>query len=481
MPKATGATDGEIRRATPTGYPLWSTDTPFNGLGAIGASTIRLADHATGFSAPLDVVASPDATGSLYVVEQAGRVRAVRNGTTLTTPFLDLGAKTTGGGERGLLGLAFHPNYAENGRFFVYYTQKANPNGAIAIAEYARGASPDVAVQGSGKVILTVPHPGYSNHNGGMLAFGPDGFLYAGTGDGGGGGDPDENGQDVNTKLGKILRIDVDSKAAGKEYNIPSSNPFAAGGGAPEVFILGVRNPVAVLVRSQTGDLWIGDVGQSAREEADLEPVGTAGGRNYGWRTIEGTICTPAFGSPCPPPPNYAPPVFDYDRTAGGSITGGFRYRGNRIPALAGAYLYGDFVTQRMWAATTNGQGGWTAQQQLLVAPSGIASFGEDVQGGSTSQDSAAASSTVSSPPTPTEMACPTGGKAPTSATRPLPQRTRTTTATARPISRSSALERTRALRRAVRSALRSGATSTPAARPTCSGATVAPARPRCG
>jgi glucose/arabinose dehydrogenase len=386
MPKATGATDGEVRRATPAGYPLWSTDTPFNGLGAIGASTIRLASHATGFSAPLDVVASPDATGSLYVVEQAGRVRVVRNGATLPAPFLDLGAKTAAGGERGLLGLAFHPDYVRNGRAFVFYTRAGD--GALVIERYERSAAnPDVVDPASARVLLAIPHPTYSNHNGGKLAFGADGYLYVGTGDGGGSNDPNDNARRSVNNLGKMLRIDVDNAIAAPWYTIPPTNPFAGSacdgttGACPEIWSLGLRNPWRFSFDRLTGDLYIADVGQGAREEVNLEPVGTAGGRNYGWRTLEGTICTPAFGATCTPPPNYEPPVFEYDHTLGSSITGGFRYRGDRIPALAGAYLYGDFVSQRMWAATTNGQGAWSAQQQLLIAPSGIAAFGEDLGG----------------------------------------------------------------------------------------------------
>jgi glucose/arabinose dehydrogenase len=386
MPKATGATDGEIRRATPTGYPLWSTDTPFNGLGAIGASTLRLANHATGYSAPLDVVAAPDATGSLHVVEQAGRVRIVRNGVALATPFLDLGGKTAGGGERGLLGLAFHPDYVRNGRVFVYYTRASD--GALVIERYERSAgNPDTVDPASAKVLLVVPHPTYANHNGGKLAFGADGYLYIGTGDGGGSNDPNDNARRTINNLGKMLRIDVDGTTTAPWYTIPPTNPFAGStcdgtsGACPEIWALGLRNPWRFSFDRLTGDLYIGDVGQGAREEVNLEPVGTPGGRNYGWRTLEGSICTPAFGSPCPPPPGYAAPIVEYDHSVGSSITGGFRYRGERIPALAGAYLYGDFVSQRLWAATTNGLGAWTGQQQLLVAPSGIAGFGEDAQG----------------------------------------------------------------------------------------------------
>jgi glucose/arabinose dehydrogenase len=386
VPKATGATDGEILRAAATAHPVWSTDTPFNGLGAIGASTIRLAGHAAGFTAPLDVVASPDASGSLYVVEQLGQIRVVRNGVVLPAPFLDLGGKTVGGFERGLLGLAFHPDYVWNGRLFVFYTRASD--GALIVERYERSAgNPDAVDPASAKVLLAIPHPSAQNHNGGKLAFGVDGYLYIGTGDGGGGNDPGDNARRTVNNLGKMLRIDVDNVAAAPWYAIPPTNPFAGStcdgttGACPEIWSLGLRNPWRFSFDRLTGDLYIGDVGQGAREEVNLEPAGSPGGAHYGWRTLEGTICTPAFGPTCTPPPNYVPPIFDYDHAVGQSVTGGFRYRGNRIPALAGAYLYGDFVSQRLWAATSDGLGAWTAQQQLLVAPTGVAAFGEDAQG----------------------------------------------------------------------------------------------------
>ncbi len=386
MPKATGATDGEIRRATPSGYPLWSTDTPFNHLGAIGASTIKLTAYATGFATPVDIVAVPGANGEIAVVEQNGFARFVRNGALAYNNFLYLDDRTVGGGERGLLGLAFHPDYVRNGYAYAAYTRASD--GALVVERHQRSRfDPETAEHGAEKVLLVVPHPNYANHNGGKLAFGADGYLYIGTGDGGGSNDPNDNARRTVNNLGKMLRIDVDGATAAPWYSIPPTNPFAGStctgtsGACPEIWSLGLRNPWRFSFDRLTGDLFIGDVGQGAREEVDLEPAGTPGGRNYGWRTIEGTICNPAFGSPCPPPPNYVPPVFDYDRASGSSITGGFRYRGDRVPALAGAYLYGDFVSQRMWAATTDGQGSWIGQQQLLVAPSGISAFGEDSAG----------------------------------------------------------------------------------------------------
>ncbi len=386
MPKATGATDGEIRRATPAGYPLWSIDTPFTGLGAIGASTVWLSVADSTSMPAVDVATPPDTSGELFILDQQGRVRMrhLRNGSG-TSAILDITSKTTGAGEQGLLGLAFHPDYAYNGFIYVAYTR--NGDGALVVERYGPRYDLYSFDPASARTLLVVPHPGHANHNGGKLAFGIDGYLYIGTGDGGGSNDPDDNARRTVNNLGKMLRIDVDSVAAAPWYSIPPTNPYAGStcdgtsGACPEIWALGMRNPWRFSFDRLTGDLFIGDVGQGAREEVNLEPAGTPGGRNYGWRTIEGTICTQAYGSPCPPPPNYTPPIFDYDRTLGSSITGGVRYRGSRIPALAGAYVYGDFVSQRIWAATTDGQGAWTAQQQLVVAPEGISSFGEDVDG----------------------------------------------------------------------------------------------------
>jgi glucose/arabinose dehydrogenase len=382
---AGGPAHGDIRRSTPSGFPAWSTDTPF-GVGAIGLdATIRRTAIATGFQSPVDIVAAPGDTTRLFIVEQGGRIRIIRDGIVVATPFLDVSSKTTGGGEQGLLGLAFHPNYATNRRLFVYYTRSGD--GALIIERYERSADhPERTDFTSGRVLLAIPHSGATNHNGGKLAFRSDGYLYIGTGDGGGGNDPFNNGQNFGTRLGKMLRVDVNVETP-PYYAIPPSNPYSAmtcngagSGTCPEIWALGLRNPFRFSFDRLTADVFIGDVGQGAREEVDYEPLGAPAGRNYGWRIMEGNICTPAFGPTCTPPPNYAPPIFDYDRGQGSSTTGGFRYRGSRIPALAGAYLYADFGSGRLWAATSNGTGTWTPQQLLLNA-AGVSSFGEDSAG----------------------------------------------------------------------------------------------------
>lgn len=354
--------------------------------GDLGPGTIRLTPVASGLQNPVDIVFAPGDPTRMFIVEQGGRVRIVRDGVVLPVPFLDASAKTQHEGERGLLAMAFDPGYAQNRRFFVFYTRRGD--GAVVIERYERNideverADPD-----SGRTLFAIPHPGASNHNGGKLAFGADGYLYIATGDGGGSNDPFQNGQNVGTRLGKILRVDANVNAT-PWYAIPASNPHAAqscnGSGqgiCPELWALGLRNPWRISFDKLNGDLFIGDVGQGDREEIDRLPFNHPGGANFGWRILEGMICTPAFGSPCAPPANYVPPIVDYPRSLGVSVTGGFRYRGSAIPPLAGAYLYGDFGSRRVWAATQAGAGAWTGNQQLLTAGEGIASFGEDHDG----------------------------------------------------------------------------------------------------
>jgi glucose/arabinose dehydrogenase len=380
-----GPAHGDIRRSTPSGFPTWSTDTPFD-VGALGLdTTIRRTVVATGFANPVDIVAAPGDATRLFIVEQGGLIRIIRDGAIVPTPFLDVSSKTTGGGESGLLGLAFHPNYATNRRLFVYYTRTSD--GALIIERYERSIdNPERTDFASGRVLLAIPHPGASNHNGGKLAFRNDGYLYIGTGDGGGGNDPFNNGQNFGTRLGKMLRIDVNMETP-PYYTIPATNPYVGmtcngtgTGTCPEIWALGLRNPFRFSFDRHTGDLFIGDVGQGAREEVDYEPAGAPAGRNYGWRILEGNICTPAFGPTCTPPPNYVPPIVDYSHSFGVSISGGFRYRGTRIAPLNGAYLYADFGSGNLWAATSNGAGTWMGQQLLLLS-GGISSFGEDNAG----------------------------------------------------------------------------------------------------
>ncbi len=361
---------------------------PLNVSGIGLDTTVRRTAIASGFVNPVDIVAAPNDATRLFIVEQGGRIRIVRDGIVVSTPFLDVSSKTTGGGEQGLLGLAFHPDYATNRRFFIFYTR--NTDGALIIERYERSADhPERTDFASARVLLAIPHSGASNHNGGKLAFRSDGYLYIGTGDGGGSNDPwfppIGNGQNFGTRLGKMLRVDVDMETP-PYYTVPAGNPFAgmtcdgAGAGTcPEIWALGLRNPFRFSFDRLTGDMFIGDVGQGAREEVDYEPFGAPGGRNYGWKIREGLICRPGQGN-CTPPANYVEPILDYDRGQGQSISGGFRYRGTRIPELTGAYLYADFGSGRLWAATSNGDGTWMAQQHLLNS-SGVSSFGEDNAG----------------------------------------------------------------------------------------------------
>jgi glucose/arabinose dehydrogenase len=287
---------------------------------------------AKGFDSPL-FLTSPPGDKRLFVVEQTGTIRIVKDGAIVAKPFLDIRDLVSKGGERGLLGLAFHPDYAMNGQFFVDYTDVA---GDTQIVAYQVSPDPDVALPASAKTLISVDQP-YENHNGGWLGFGPDKYLYVAMGDGGGSGDPQQNGQNRDVLLGKILRIDVDS---GTPYAIPPGNPFAKGGGAPEIFLYGVRNPWRP---SFDGDnLYVADVGQDMFEEVDVVTTSDAGA-NLGWRTMEGMHCFRPTKD-CDQT-NLVLPVYEYTHHNGCSITGGYVYRGKAIPELAGRYFFGDYCS----------------------------------------------------------------------------------------------------------------------------------------
>ncbi len=323
---------------------------------------------ASGLSAPL-FVAAPPGDDRLFVVEQDGRIRLLRGG-EVTGTFLDLSDSIAYGGEQGLLGLAFHPDYPGDGRFYVDYT---NRDGNTVVAELRVSADPDAADPESHRVLLTVDQPA-ANHNGGMIAFGPDGYLYIGLGDGGGAGDPHANGQDPEALLGSILRIDVE----GDPYSIPPDNPYAAGGGAPEVWAKGLRNPWRF---SFDGELiYIGDVGQGEWEEIDVAPVASRS-LNFGWSITEGSHCYRADG--CDTGVFHLPEL-EYGHTGGNcSVTGGYVYRGRAIPELAGAYFYGDYCSG-MIASFRRGPEGvqetrvWS---DTLGPVPGLTSFGLDGAG----------------------------------------------------------------------------------------------------
>lgn len=357
---------------------------PLPGLAATGTAgtmasvrwpTIALTTPVAGLSRPVHITHAGDGSGRLFVVEQEGRIRLVKNGSLQQTPFLDISTRVGCCGERGLLSVAFPPGYASKGHFYVNYT---DINGDTVVARYRVTDDPDVADPSSEEVILTVDQP-YGNHNGGQLAFGPqDGYLYIGMGDGGSAGDPEDRAQNPAELLGKLLRIDVESEE--HPYAIPTSNPYTQTTGyRGEIWALGLRNPWRFSFDRQTGDLYIGDVGQGSREEIDFQPAASPGGENYGWDILEGTRCyEPPSG--CVPPSGYSPPVVDYERTAGNcAVTGGLVYRGPGFPRMRGVYFYADYCSGRIWGLKRAG-GEW--QNTLLhEAPFTIASFGEDEAG----------------------------------------------------------------------------------------------------
>jgi glucose/arabinose dehydrogenase len=308
-------------------------------------TTVRVA---SGLDAPIYATA-PAGDARLFVVEQRGVIRILDQGAVLPQPFLDIDSLVASGGERGLLGLAFHPAYGTNGRFFVHYS---NLGGHTTLAEYRVSSDPDRADHGSARILLTVTQP-YPNHNGGQLEFGPnDGYLYLALGDGGSGGDPQDRAQNPNELLGKILRLDVDGALP---YAVPASNPFVGVPGArPEIWALGLRNPYRTAFDRVTGDLWIGDVGQNAWEEVDFQPRSSPGGENYGWARMEGLHCYPPTAS-CRPD-TLVLPVAEYDHGSGRcSITGGRVYRGSAIPWLAGTYFYADFCSAQIFSLRYDG------------------------------------------------------------------------------------------------------------------------------
>ncbi len=336
-----------------------------------------------GFSAPLDIQQPADSSGRLFVVEQGGRIQIIQsNGMRASTPFLDVTGRTgfTSGGELGLLGLAFHPQYAQNGRFFVNYTRSIGGQLQSVIAEFtASGTNANFADPVTENILMIVDQP-FANHKGGGLAFGQGGFLYIAFGDGGSGGDPQCNGQNLNVLLGKILRIDIDSPtAAGLNYAIPQSNPFVNQIGRDEIWLYGLRNPFRFSIDSANGNLWIGDVGQDTFEEVDLLTP-NQGGANMGWNIREGAHAFP--GTTCSQTGNtLTDPIFDYDHSNGDeTVIGGHVYHGQKIPVLAGIYVFGDFISGRLWTLTESGQA-WTPTLLLTVAANDLAAIGQDEAG----------------------------------------------------------------------------------------------------
>lgn len=322
---------------------------------------------------PVYLTTPPGDPDRLFILEKAGRVRVVHDGILMEEPFLDITAETSAEGERGLLGLAFHPQYAANGRFFVHHT---DIDGDTRLLRY-EAASANLADPASATVLLQVEQP-FSNHNGGQIAFGPDGMLYVGLGDGGSGGDPAGNGQDPSTLLGAILRLDVD---AASPYAVPADNPFVDDpDGADEVWAYGLRNPWRFSFDRVRGDLYIGDVGQSQVEEVSVQAAGSAGGDNYGWNVMEGSRC---FEADSCDTSGLVLPVHEYEHPEGCSITGGYVYRGSALSWMEGRYLFGDFCAGFIRSFVLSGGDATdvTDHTAELGDVGRLASFGEDADG----------------------------------------------------------------------------------------------------
>ena len=331
---------------------------------------------AAGFSSPLDLEQPDDGSGRLFVVEQGGKIRILQNGTIASQPFLDIGSKITTGGEMGLLGVTFHPNFASSRKFYVNYVR--NPSGQIqsVIAEYTvPAATPNQTDVTSERILLTVDQIGnFSNHKAGQLAFGADGFLYFGLGDGGSGGDPFGHGQSKQTLLGKLLRIDVDHPSGGLPYGIPTDNPFATSGGLPEIYAYGFRNPWRFSFDRPTERLFLADVGQDAFEEVDIVEKGG----NYGWNIMEAGHCySPVTGCNMT---GLTLPITEYSHSEGNAVIGGYVYHGTSITNLQNTYIFGDLGTGKVWGLQETSPGNWT---RTLLATTGktISSFGQDQSG----------------------------------------------------------------------------------------------------
>jgi uncharacterized protein (TIGR03437 family) len=338
---------------------------------SVFAQEIQVLRIASAVDAPTDIQDPGDGSGRLFFVLQNGIIRIFRNGALVAQPFLDIRSKTRGEDERGLLGLAFPPGFAQNGRFYLDYTDL---NSNTVIAQYrVSAANPDVADPASEVILMNITQP-FTNHKGGQVRFGPDGYLYIAMGDGGSGGDPMNNGQRRDALLGKLLRIDVESDPG--RVRIPPDNPFANMAGArPEIWAYGLRNPWRFSFDRATGDLWIADVGQDTYEEVNFQPASSRGGENYGWNRMEGLHCyLPACSMD-----GLTLPVAEYNHTLGCSVTGGFVYRGRVSPGLRGTYIYADFCSGRIWGVEK--QGTQFLNRLLLNTGFNITSFGEDAAG----------------------------------------------------------------------------------------------------
>jgi glucose/arabinose dehydrogenase len=339
-------------------------------------SQYQLVEVASDLTRPVFLTHAGDGSGRVFIVEQNGRIHLMKDGSLLATPFLDVSSIISrDASERGLLGLAFHPDFEQNGQFFINYTDR---DGDTAVARYVVSTdNPEAAAPESAEIILSIHQP-YANHNGGGIAFGPDSYLYIGMGDGGSAGDPQGNGQNPAALLGKMLRIDVNGTSEGKAYAVPADNPFVNNTElVPEAWAMGLRNPWRFSFDRATGDLYIGDVGQNQYEEVNFQPAGSTGGENYGWNITEGTH--PYSGGSIPE--GLTDPFFEYRHSDGGcSVTGGYVYRGEALPDLQGVYLFGDYCSGTVWASYRDASGAWQTSV-FMETPHRISSFGEDEAG----------------------------------------------------------------------------------------------------
>ncbi len=353
-------------------------EAPFDSTQASSLVGVSIEEIAAGFTNPTGISHAGDGSGRLFIIEKQGKIFILRDGVRLDTPFLDISQKVNAEVERGLLGLAFHPDYAINGFFYVFYTR--NPDGMIMIARFKVSGNPDIADPASEYAVMTIDH-NLPIHNAGQIAFGPDNRLYIGIGDNDEQGDPNNHAQDLNKLYGKILRIDVGVDP----YAIPSDNPFIGQPGKrPEIWVYGLRNPWRFSFDRSTGDLWIGDVGQNNWEEVNFRWNGTASGVNFGWRCKEGNHPAYTNLAPCNDPSQVAEminPLAEYSHSVGASITGGYVYRGEKYPAMQGAYFFADYVFGKIFSLTRINGGGWSEPQVELETALKISSFGEDEAG----------------------------------------------------------------------------------------------------
>jgi glucose/arabinose dehydrogenase len=358
---------------------------------AASSHAVPVVRIAAGLSAPI-YLAAPEGDDRLFIVERGGTIRIRQGAQLLATPFLDISDRVDDQGEGGLLGLAFAPDYATSRAFYLYYTADGNPLTSRISRFRANGSDPNLADDdvGQEKILLSVNQPA-DNHNGGTVAFGVDGMLYMGFGDGGGQNDPQERAQDPGTLLGKMIRIDVDFSNPTDDYTVPNDNPFVGNNAyEPEIWSVGFRNPFRFSFDRLTGDLYIGDVGQNSLEEIDVEPASSNGGRNYGWDVMEGTSCfeAPDPGEPACNAPSLTLPVHEYDHGEGLAVTGGNVYRGS-TPELQGHYLFADYESDKIWSFEWDGAGGTVGavvDRTAEFAPDqgtlgSIVAFGEDGAG----------------------------------------------------------------------------------------------------